>query len=105
MNCSRLLAFVFLLCLTSVAPGQTTLFSTATTAPATNKPAAGPRPIDVAASGGHTLTLTNNQALRKRRDYIAEHHLAVVETLECDGTSIRIRRSLQISNSPVGKVH
>ena len=63
MNCSRLLAFVFLLCLTSVAPGQTTLFSTATTAPATNKPAAGPRPIDVAASGGHTLTLTNNQAL------------------------------------------
>ncbi len=63
MNCSRLLTFVFLLCLTSVALGQTTLFSTATTAPATNKPAAGPRPIDVAASGGHTLTLTNNQAL------------------------------------------
>lgn len=64
MNCSRPLAFALLIFCAAAAQGQNTLFSTATTAPGTNKPAAGPRPIDVAASGGHTLTLTtNNQAL------------------------------------------
>jgi hypothetical protein len=64
MNCSRLIAFALLIFCAATAPGQNSLFSTATTAPATSKPAAGPRPIDVAASGGHTLTLTtNNQAL------------------------------------------
>lgn len=63
MNVSRSLALVLLLVVAGSASAQNTLFSTATTAPATNRPAAGPRPIDVAASGGHTLTLTNNIAL------------------------------------------
>ncbi|KAF0177912.1 MAG: hypothetical protein FD161_2111 [Limisphaerales bacterium] len=63
MNVHRLLTLALLLAQLGFARAQNSLFSTSTTAPATNRPAAGPRPIDVATSGGHTLTLTNNLAL------------------------------------------
>lgn len=62
MNVQRLLPLALMLTHLGPAYAQNTLFSTSTTAPATNRPAAGPRPIDVAASGGHTLTFTNNLA-------------------------------------------
>jgi lipopolysaccharide export system protein LptA len=64
MNVPRHLALAVLLSLAGSAfAQQNTLFSTATTAPLTNAPAAGPRAIAVTASGGHTLTLTNNLVL------------------------------------------
>lgn len=64
MKVSDLLALALLLSLAgSALAQQSTLFSTATTAPTTNAPTVGPRPVDVASSGGHTLTLTNNLAL------------------------------------------
>lgn len=70
MNVQRLLPLALMLTLLGSARAQNNLFSTSTTAPATNRTTAGPRPIDVAASGGHTLTLTNSLALVTYRNNV-----------------------------------